>query len=249
MVMDVVRRGLVFRLLVKLIRPEELFNILHEAAQMVSLQEEYHHVLRELSELSEQLEEHVHQLVDELKAANRERQQGKQTPEKVPPAAELILLTNRSALGPLEAMFMCGPVPLAVAIIELDFFQKSNPRFLHHGGEQVPGDLAKCLAALHSIDMLERWIGGQFMLIAPQVPRVRALVLVERLRALLQSQPFTYKGQRIPFTVAIGLVVVESEAVGYERIKQAAETALERAKATGRTCIETVAGPPAGGDV
>jgi diguanylate cyclase len=123
----------------------------------------------------------------------------------------------------------------------VDIFKDAHPRFTHPSGEQVPGDLAKCLAGLRSIDMLERWVGLQFMLIVPGTPRVKALVLVERLRALLQSQPFTYKGQPIPLTVAVGLEVVEAEGVKAEQIKQAADTALARAKATGRTCIETLA--------
>ena len=64
-------------------------------------------------------------------------------------------------------------------------------------------------------------------LIAPQTHRAGALVLAERLRALVQNQPISYQGQRIPMTVTIGLAVVEAgRAADYEQIKQAVEDVL-----------------------
>src|SRR5205085_1716061 len=77
------------------------------------------------------------------------------------------------------------------------------------------------------------------MLIAPQTHRAGALVLAERLRALLQNHPFSYHGQRIPVTVTIGLAVVEAgRSADYEQIKQAAATARARAKTKGRNSVE-----------
>ncbi|HJT75754.1 MAG TPA: GGDEF domain-containing protein, partial [Gemmataceae bacterium] len=129
-------------------------------------------------------------------------------------------------------------------------FKEINTKFHHPGGDQVLCDLAKCMAAaLRKIDMLGRWAGDEFMLIAPQTHRAGALVLAERLRALVQSHPFSYEGQRIPVTVTVGLAVVEAgRAADYEQVKAAAAAGLARAKANGRNCVEVVAVAPSPAD-
>jgi diguanylate cyclase (GGDEF)-like protein len=141
------------------------------------------------------------------------------------------------------------PAPLAVAIIDVDYFKQINTEFHHSGGDQVLADVARCMAAaLRKIDMLGRWAGDEFMLIAPQTHRAGALVLAERLRALVQDHPFSYQGRPIPVTVTIGLAVLEAgRAANYEQVKLAAAAALARAKANGRNCVEfaAVAPPPA----
>src|SRR5262249_44021921 len=101
------------------------------------------------------------------------------------------------------------------------------------------------MAALPKIDVLGRWAGDEFMLIAPQTHRPGALVLTERLRTLVQNHPFQYAGQRIPVTITVGLAVVEAgRATDYEQVKLAAAAALARAKSHGRNCVEIEAVAP-----
>jgi diguanylate cyclase (GGDEF)-like protein len=253
---DAVNRGQVFRYLSKPSGSEVVRGALRDAARIVHLEREYERVLRDLSELNVQLEERVRQRTRELEEANRELEQRTRTLEKFALTDGLTLLPNRKALDHFaeRELYLCRrfPAPLAVAIIDADFFKEINTKFHHPGGDQVLRDLARCMAAaLRKIDMLGRWAGDEFMLIAPQTDRAGALVLAERLRTLVQNHPFRYQGQRIPVTVTIGLAVVEAgRAADYEPVKQAAAAALARAKANGRNCVEMVAvvPPPAGDD-
>jgi diguanylate cyclase (GGDEF)-like protein len=139
-----------------------------------------------------------------------------------------------------------------VALIDIDFFKQVNTKFHHPGGDQVLRDLARCMTgALRKIDMLGRYGGEEFMLIAPQTHRAGALVIAERLRTLVQNHLFSYKGDRIPVTVSIGLALLEAgREADYDQVKQAAAAALARAKANGRNCVEIVAvgTPPPGED-
>jgi diguanylate cyclase (GGDEF)-like protein len=129
---------------------------------------------------------------------------------------------------------------LAVAIIDADFFKEINTRFHHPGGDHVLRELANCMnGALRKIDLLGRWAGDEFMLIAPQTHRAGALVLAERLRTLVQDHDFNYNGQPISMTVSVGLAVLQSGVIAnYDQIKGVAAAALARAKDRGRNCIE-----------
>jgi diguanylate cyclase (GGDEF)-like protein len=251
---DAVNRGQVFRYLTKPSDSEVVRGALRAAARILQLEREYERVLRELTELNVQLEERVRQRTRELEEANRELERRMQTLVKFALTDGLTLLPNRKALDHFveRELYLCRrfPAPLAVAIIDADFFKEINTKFHHPGGDQVLCALARCMAAaLRKIDMLGRWGGDEFMLIAPQTHRAGALVLAERLRTLVQTQPFSYKGQRIPLTVTIGLAVVEAgRAADYEQVKLAAAAALARAKANGRNCVEIVAVAPSPAD-
>ncbi len=251
---DAVNRGQVFRYLAKPPKPDDVRNALRAAARIVQLEREYQRVLRELSELNVQLEERVRQRTLALEEANRELEQRTQTLEKFALTDGLTLLPNRNALDHFaeRELYLCRrfPAPLAVAIIDVDFFKQINTKFHHPGGDRVLADLARCMAgALRKIDVLGRWAGDEFMLIAPQTDRAGALALAERLRARVLAHPFDYDGQPIPVTVTVGLAVLEAgRDADYDQVKRAAAAALARAKASGRNRVEAVAVGPAPAD-
>jgi diguanylate cyclase (GGDEF)-like protein len=252
---DAVNRGQVFRYLSKPSSGEAVSDALRAAARVLQLERDYERVLRELSELNVQLEKRVRQRTRELEEANRELERRMETLEKFALTDGLTLLPNLKALDHFveRELHLCRrfPAPLAVALIDVDFFKEINTKFTHVGGDQVLRDLARCMAAaLRKIDMLGRWTSGdEFMLVAPQTHRAGALVVAERLRTLVQNHAFSYNGQPIPVTVTVGLAVLEAgRAADYEQIKRAAAAALARAKANGRNCVEIVAVAPSPAD-
>jgi diguanylate cyclase (GGDEF)-like protein len=249
-----VNRAQVFRYLFKPPDVEVVRTALRDAARLIQLEPEYQRVLRELSEINVQLEARVRKRTRELEDANRELEKRTQALEKFALTDGLTLLPNRKALDHFfqRELHLCRrfPAPLALAIIDVDFFKEINTKFHHPGGDQVLCELARCMAAaLRNIDMLGRWAGDEFMLIAPQTPRPGALVLAERLRTLVENNSFTYKNQRIPVTVTIGLAVLEAgRTAEYEDVKLVAAAALARAKANGRNCVEIVPVAPSSAD-
>ncbi len=252
---DAINRGQVFRYLTKPYKEAVLLSAVRAAARIVQMERDYKRVVRELTEGNAQLEERVRQRTRELEETNRELEQRTQTLEKFALTDTLTLLPNRKALDHFveRELYLCRrfPAPLAVAIIDVDFFKEINTNFHHPGGDCVLRELARCMAAaLRKIDVLGRWAGDEFMLLAPHTHRPGALVLAERLRTLVENHAFVYQGQRIPVTVTLGLAVLEAgRDAAYEQIKQAAAAALMQAKKNGRNCVEIVAvAPPPAGD-
>jgi diguanylate cyclase (GGDEF)-like protein len=247
---DAINRGQVLRYLAKPVDVDTVRRTLRDASRMVQLEREYQRVLREMSELNVQLEERVQERTRELEEANRELEQRTRTLEKFALTDGLTLLPNRKALDHFveRELYLARrfPAPLAVAVIDVDFFKDINTKYHHTGGDAVLADLAKCMgAALRKIDMLGRWAGDEFMFIAPQTHRSGAVVLAERMRAMVEGRPVAYNGHSIPVTVTIGLAVLDaSRPADYEQVKAAATAALARAKANGRNCVEVEAVVP-----
>jgi diguanylate cyclase (GGDEF)-like protein len=252
---DAVNRGQVFRYLFKPPQLDALREALRAAARIRQLEREYQRVLRELSELNVQLEVRVSQRTRELEEANRELEQRTKTLEKFALTDALTLLPNRKAVDHFieRELYLCRrfPAPLAVALIDVDFFKSINTKYHHPGGDHVLRELARRMeGALRKIDVLGRRSGDEFLLIAPQTHRAGALVLAERLRALVEGHAVTYQGHTIPLTLSIGLAVVEAgRAVDYHQVDLAAAAALARAKANGRNRVEVeVVGWPTPGE-
>lgn len=249
-VVEAVNRGQVFRYLFKPVHADEVRAALHAAARILQLEREHQRVLRDLSSLTVQLEERVKQRTQALEEANRELELRTQALEKFALTDALTVLPNRKALDHFveRELYMCRrfPASLAVAIIDVDFFRDINKTYHHTGGDQVLRDLARCMsAAMRKIDMLGRWAGDEFMLVAPQTNRAGALMLAERLRTLVEGTAFRFNGQRIPVTVTIGLAVLEAgRNADYSVVKAVAAAALARAKVNGRNCVELAAVTP-----
>jgi diguanylate cyclase (GGDEF)-like protein len=245
---NAVNRGHVFRFLMKPDLGDKLLHAVRAAARACQVERDYERVLRELSEVNVQLEERVRERTRQLQEANRELEQRTQILEKFALTDALTMLPNRRALDHFveRELHLCRrfPAPLAVALIDVDHFKEINTKHFHPGGDQVLRDLARCMTgSLRKIDMVGRMgAGDEFLLIAPHTHRPGALALAERLRARVQNHTFTYKGQRVPVTVTIGLAVVETgRTPEYEQVQLAAAAALALAKASGRNCVEIAA--------
>lgn len=79
-------------------------------------------------------------------------------------------------------------VPVSVILIDLDRFKAVNDQFGHDTGDQVLRETVQQLAsALRSSDLLGRWGGEEFVIVAPGIDANDAAVLAERCRTLLAT--------------------------------------------------------------
>lgn len=127
--------------------------------------------------------------------------------------------------------------PIALLLLDVDRFKGINDRFGHAVGDKVLLTLTQHTnALLRSTDLLGRWGGEEFMIIALDLTGAQAVQMAERLRAELEGKSHTDAGT---VTVSIGVTsYIHGEAV--DVFINRADDALYRAKDLGRNRVEAL---------
>jgi two-component system, cell cycle response regulator len=132
--------------------------------------------------------------------------------------------------------------PLAILMLDIDYFKQVNDREGHPAGDRVLQEFAERLrTAPREGDTIGRWGGEEFIVIAPQTTSHQALVLGERIRSAIAERPVDLGGRSVSITVSIGCAV--GQGAPAELVKQA-DRALYRSKTGGRDRVTEAAGPP-----
>ncbi|MBA2281954.1 MAG: diguanylate cyclase [Actinomycetota bacterium] len=125
--------------------------------------------------------------------------------------------------------------PLAVLLLDIDRFKLVNDVEGHPAGDRVLQEFAaRVLSVVRVGDVVGRWGGEEFVVIAPHTDRPGALRLAERIRAAVADETMDVGDHRIPVTVSIGCVVGLGPAAG---LLADADAALYRSKDEGRNRV------------
>lgn len=128
----------------------------------------------------------------------------------------------------------------SLAMADLDHFKQINDTWGHDAGDAALVHVARLWnSCLRSSDLLARYGGEEFTLLMADTAAPEALVLLERMRSLLEAEPLAWDGQRIPMTASFGVACTDDhEGAAPEVLIQQADQALYRAKQAGRNRIE-----------
>lgn len=134
---------------------------------------------------------------------------------------------------------------IAVILLDLDHFKQINDRFGHSGGDKVLVNVAACLAErARRSDILVRYGGEEFCLLAQDVDEKGALGLAEALREAVGGLELRLDGEPLALTTSVG--VNTHPGTGLEAMLEAADEALYRAKASGRNRVVQAGGGTGG---
>ena len=132
--------------------------------------------------------------------------------------------------------------PLALLMIDVDFFKPYNDRYGHPAGDDCLARVAGVLQghARRGGDFVARYGGEEFVMIAPDTPMDKALVFAQELcRAVAAAQWPHEKSPWGHVTVSVGVAVCVPDADGSaEGLLRRADAALYRAKKNGRNRAE-----------
>lgn len=150
------------------------------------------------------------------------------------------IANRRAMLHALETVTR-GPMiterPLALLLLDVDRFKGINDTYGHAVGDEVLITLTnQANAHLRSSNLLARWGGEEFIILALDQTGPQALQMAERLRAVLENTTFPHQ-QTV--TVSIGV----TSYIPYESVDvfiKRADDALYLAKETGRNRAEGV---------
>lgn len=204
----------------------ELANALHTMLQ--SLQ----HKQQQLTEANNTLEQQVAERTLELQHANQVLQQLSLTDPLTGVA------NRRRAEQQLQlaiAQFQRYQTPATVLLLDIDHFKRINDNFGHDIGDLVLKQLAQAWQAeLRSSDLLARFGGEEFLVLATQTNLNDAVLLAEKLRASTAALRIPQVGK---ITVSIGVAPFTSDNLEHELFLKQADEALYRAKQTGRNQV------------
>jgi diguanylate cyclase (GGDEF)-like protein len=126
--------------------------------------------------------------------------------------------------------------PIGVIILDVDFFKKFNDTYGHEAGDIVLVELAKLLSgSVRKGDVVCRYGGEEFVIILPGPPQQAAIERAEIVRARVEKDlRINYQGHNIRVTISLGAAFFPAHGQTPEQVLKAADTALYKAKETGR---------------
>jgi diguanylate cyclase (GGDEF)-like protein len=126
------------------------------------------------------------------------------------------------ALAAEQARIRRGGRTAAICFLDLDRFKKVNDTYGYAAGDALLVDVYERLRGeLRASDLLFRWGGEEFVVLAPHIESGELADFAERLRLLLAARPFWIGGCPRRITASVGAVILDDA--------RPAEAALERA--------------------
>jgi len=148
-----------------------------------------------------------------------------------------------SHIGTLVQQATARDKPLAVSIIDIDFFKSVNDTHGHDAGDDILREFSNRIRkSIRGIDLACRYGGEEFVVLMPETDLAVATAVAERLRRRIAGEPFPILqgGQRIQVTISIGIAALAGGDNAATLLKRA-DQALYRAKRDGRNRVEPAA--------
>lgn len=138
-------------------------------------------------------------------------------------------------LGWLIAQARRHEQPLSVMLVDLDCFKTVNDTHGHEVGDRV---LVECVDRLEAVtrdaDLVGRWGGEEFLLLAPFTDHEAACALAERCRRAIASSPMQHAGVTVTASVGVASLRPDDDA---RALLRRADLALYTAKSDGRNRV------------
>ncbi len=126
--------------------------------------------------------------------------------------------------------------PLSMLVIDADHFKRFNDQYGHAFGDDVLRALAGALAStVRRSDLLFRYGGEEFVIIASHTNRDGAALLGERVREAVSAIK-TIGGRDIQLSVSVGVAELGGQETS-EELFERADTAVYQAKEKARNCV------------
>jgi two-component system cell cycle response regulator len=134
--------------------------------------------------------------------------------------------------------------PLALMMLDIDYFKSINDRYGHDAGDDVLREFAvRIRKSIRGIDLACRYGGEEFVIVMPETDLHVAGMVAERLRRSIAGEPFAIEkgARRIEVTISIGISTLETKGEAIGDVLKRADQALYRAKNDGRNRVVAAA--------
>lgn len=129
-------------------------------------------------------------------------------------------------------------IPLCAIMLDIDHFKRINDTYGHQTGDDVLQGVAGLIKkSLRAFDILCRYGGEEFLMLAVETDIQNAKLLAERIRRLIEEESLNVGAQtRIHVTVSLGVAQFQPND-SYESVISRADQALYDAKQNGRNRV------------
>jgi diguanylate cyclase len=128
--------------------------------------------------------------------------------------------------------------PLSVILIDVDHFKTVNDSFGHMAGDLVLKEISQILTgSVRPYDYVGRYGGEEFLLILPDCELESALIRAEQLRLAVESARIQDGERILQVTASFGVGSVFPSHYEAETVIRTVDSALYRAKNSGRNCV------------
>ena len=144
-----------------------------------------------------------------------------------------VLMRDRIEQALMQAQRMTTRA--AILFIDLDHFKNVNDLLGHTVGDQLLREVAQRLKrCVRESDTVSRQGGDEFIVLLPSLSmRADAVSTAEKILDAF-AQPFTVGSHTLEITASVGLSIYPDDGIDAETLQRNADTAMYRAKATGR---------------
>jgi len=131
---------------------------------------------------------------------------------------------------------------LSIVILDIDHFKNINDTYGHQNGDLVITTVANAShAKLRSLDIIARYGGEEFVIVLPETPLSKAVLIAERLRESVHAISLPPPMENLRVTLSLGVATFPSVMVeNVDSLFRQADKALYRAKQRGRNRVEAV---------
>jgi len=132
---------------------------------------------------------------------------------------------------------------ISLILIDIDFFKLYNDHYGHVAGDLCLHKIAQAMMSVikRSSDFLARYGGEEFIIILPELPIEKAMIVSESVRLAVDSLQIPHIKSTVSKNVTISLgvtsVLIKQEINPIELV-QDADKALYLAKESGRNCVK-----------
>jgi diguanylate cyclase (GGDEF)-like protein len=141
------------------------------------------------------------------------------------------------ALTAEQARMRRGGRPAGICFLDLDRFKSVNDTYGYAAGDRLLVDVYQRLRGeLRASDVVFRWGGEEFVVLAPHLEAPELANFAERLRLLLESRPFAIDGRPRTITSSVGAALLE-ESRPADVVLEAASRLVKKAKLTRNTAV------------
>jgi diguanylate cyclase (GGDEF)-like protein len=128
--------------------------------------------------------------------------------------------------------------PLALILIDLDYFKRINDHFGHRTGDEALRVMVGVLRnELREVDLLARIGGEEFVILLPDTTGSGAVHVAERLRAAIETTEVCFEDAVVNVTVSAGVTQLLPLDVLWESMLRRADAAMYEAKRAGRNRV------------